>query len=70
MKAVEKNDIALLDYWTVLFVVLFFSYLVVGWVFRKSDWPYLYHNIEMWVYERYMPMFITLDNNYLESVGT
>ncbi len=70
VKAVEKNDIALLDYWTVLFVVLFFSYLVVGWVFRKSDWPYLYHNIEMWVYERYMPMFITLDNNYLESVGT
>lgn len=70
VKAVEKNDIALLDYWTTLFVILFCSYLVVGWVFRKSDWPYLYHKVEMWIYERYMPMFITLDNNYLESVGT
>ena len=70
VKAIEHNDPILLNHWIKLFILLFFAYLTIGWVFRKTDWPHLYHRVEMWIYNRYLPMLVTLDSNYLESIWT
>ncbi|MBP6981487.1 ABC transporter ATP-binding protein [Candidatus Gracilibacteria bacterium] len=68
--AIQKSDRAMLDSIIFFFIGFFFFYLVFSYLLRKTDWPYLYHNIEKYLYQKYIPKIIELDNNYLETLGT
>lgn len=46
------------------------GYFIVTWFLRTADWPHLYHDLERWIYRKYIPTIIRLDNNYVEGIGT
>ena len=66
----ESQDSGKLLFLLKIFSLFFIVYLAISYVFRKVDWPYLYHNIERYIYKKYIPKIIALDNNYLEVLGT
>lgn len=68
--AVQKSDRMMLDSIIFFFLGFFLFYLVFSYLLRKTDWPYLYHDIEKYLYQKYIPKIIELDNNYLETLGT
>ncbi len=45
-------------------------YFILAWMLRTADWPHLYHDLERWIYRKYIPMIVQLDNNYVEGIGT
>ncbi len=53
-----------------VFVAFILVYLSISYIFRRVDWPYLYHDLERYIYTKYIPKIISLDNNYIESLGT
>lgn len=70
MHAISLGDSNLYLQYVWVFMGFFAWYLCIAWIFRTSDWPDLYHNIERWIYRRYIPIIVNLDNNYLEKIGT
>ncbi len=70
LRAIESDNIESFETAIIFFSLFFALYLWVSWVFRRTDWPYLYHNVEKWIYRRYIPIIIEADNNYIEKIGT
>ena len=70
MKSAEMGEEQLYYKYLLWYIVFFILYFLVAWIFRRTDWPYLYHNIERWIYRRYIPKIIYADNNYIEKIGT
>ena len=66
----ESQDAEKLTLLLQIFSLFFIAYLVISYIFRKVDWPYLYHDLERYIYRKYIPKIITLDNNYIEALGT
>lgn len=70
LSAIESDDIESFESAISIFGIFFALFLFITWMFRRTDWPYLYHNIEKWIYRRYIPLIIEADNNYIEKIGT
>jgi ABC-type multidrug transport system fused ATPase/permease subunit len=70
MKSAEMGEEQLYHKYLLWYIIFFILYFLVAWIFRRTDWPYLYHNIERWIYRRYIPKIIYADNNYIEKIGT
>ncbi len=68
--AIELWQPILYKHYISLFIIFFIGYFLFSWIFRTTDWPRLYHSLEKWIYRRYIPHIVSLDNNYLESIGT
>lgn len=70
LHAIEANSIDSFRQSVNLFCIFFVLFLGTTWLFRRTDWPYLYHRVEKWIYRRYIPKIIEADNNYIEKIGT
>lgn len=70
LKSIETNSAIDYNKYIWWYIAFFIVYLAVAWAFRRTDWPYLYHSIERWIYRRYIPKIIHADNNYMEKLGT
>jgi hypothetical protein len=70
LRAIESKNIELYTSNIHIFLGLMMLYFVVTWTLRTADWPRLYHDLERWIYRKYIPMIVHLDNNYLENIGT
>lgn len=51
---------------------IFFTciYFLFSFFFRKVDWPILWHEIQRWIYQRYLEKIFVMDGNTLEKIGT
>ncbi len=70
LSAIESHNITQYSRDINIFIWLVMFYFIAGWLLRTSDWPKLFHSIERWIYNKYLPIIIHLDNNYLEALGT
>ncbi|MBC7498520.1 ABC transporter ATP-binding protein [Candidatus Gracilibacteria bacterium] len=70
LKAMEGNNIEQYNLNIIASIVLIVMYFIITWFLRNTDWPGLFHDLERWIYHRYIPIIVQLDNNYLESIGT
>jgi ABC-type multidrug transport system fused ATPase/permease subunit len=70
LDATQHWNVALLEKYIWIFVIYLPIYICIAYSIRKIDWPYLYHDLEKYIYRKYIPKIITLDNNYVESLGT
>ena len=70
LDSTQHWDVALLEKYIWIFSIYLPVYIVIAYSIRKIDWPYLYHDLERYIYNKYIPKIITLDNNYVESLGT
>lgn len=70
LHAIELHNIDQFNLNIVYFIGLVFIYFITSWLLRIVDWPGLYHNLEKWIYRKYIPCIIQLDNNYVENIGT
>ncbi len=68
--SLEINDKTGFIWGIQMFIVAMMLFFIFTWFLRKSDWPILYHRIEWFIYKRYIPLLIHLDNNYVDSIGT
>ncbi len=70
LKAIEQGNRELFQQNIQLYLFFIVLYFSVWWLLRATDWPGLFHSIERWIYQRYIPKLILLDNNYIEGIGT
>lgn len=70
LRAIEMNSIEQYTLNVDMYIWIMIGYFIVTWFLRTADWPHLYHDLERWIYRRYIPMIVRLDNNYLEGIGT
>ena len=70
LRAIEHKNIEEYTLNVDIFIWIMFGYFIISWFLRTADWPHLYHDIERWIYRKYIPTLIQLDNNYLEGIGT
>ncbi len=40
------------------------------WSIRTADWPVLYHDMDRWIYGRYLHQIMRIESTHLEKLGT
>jgi ABC-type multidrug transport system fused ATPase/permease subunit len=73
MKAITKVAVDK-DYQAFLHIVMWFGvyniiYFILKYITRHWGWP-TYHPIRRAIHKKYVSWFFTLDNNYVERIGT
>lgn len=52
------------------FIAFSTVFFIVTYFLRTADWPTLYHDMDRWIYGKYLGELMNIESTYLEKIGT
>lgn len=69
-KLYSLENIAWLEYLLGEFIAFSTVFFIVTYFLRTADWPTLYHDMDRWIYGKYLGELMNIESTYLEKIGT